>query len=102
MTESDLDILAAKIAARIQPPGRWMKLKQAVLYSSIGELDIVRLAKENQIVGFQDQHLKTKPWIFDRKSIDRYREKQAMERASNEPTDDDTKVALEIYESLGL
>jgi hypothetical protein len=102
MNQVDIDILAEKIAIRLQPPGRWLKLKQAATYSNLGQKVLVSLAKKEIIVGFKDQHLKTKPWIFDRKSLDAYRERQAMTGRSSAPSDEDKKVVDRICDSLGI
>lgn len=48
----------------------------------------------------QDQSLKTKPWIVDKYSIDRYRENQIKEYQGNIAADE--KIALDIVESLGI
>ncbi|MCP3944838.1 MAG: hypothetical protein GY710_25625 [Desulfobacteraceae bacterium] len=46
MTDPDIEILAAKISVRISIMPRWMRLKQAVIYSNIGK---ERLIEQNQI-----------------------------------------------------
>ena len=58
---------------------RWITLREAAVYSSIGETRLVGLAKNGEIRGFQDASLKTKPWIFDIYSIDTYREAQCTQ-----------------------
>lgn len=56
---------------------RWMKVKQAAHYSSIGQNRLKRLAGDGIIKGFQDPDSKRGDWIFDRISIDDYRNNQA-------------------------
>ena len=56
---------------------RWMKLKTAALYSSIGIHRLKDLAESGTIKGFQDPDDGRGGWIFDRLSIDKYRESQA-------------------------
>ena len=56
---------------------RWLTLKQAAAYASLGEARLVRMARAGDVKGFQDMSLKTRPWIFDVLSLDAYREAQA-------------------------
>lgn len=98
MTEPQLDILALKLAEKILIQPRWMKLKAAAMYSSIGQKELIRLVQEGRIDGFQDSRLKTKPWIFDKNSIDEYRLKQIGDY--NNSIDED--IAIEIVESLNI
>ena len=56
---------------------RWLKLRQAAAYSAIGEKRLIDLAASDLIVGYKDPNSKRNDWIFDRISIDRYREAQA-------------------------
>jgi len=58
---------------------RWLKLRDAARYSSIGINRLVELAEAGAVKGFQDPDDKRRPWVFDRHSIDRYREGQAAE-----------------------
>lgn len=99
MTEPQLDILAAKLAEKIFAQTRWLKLKTAAKYSSIGQKELIQLAREKEIDGFQDRRLKTKPWIFDKESIDRYRENQIAEFNDISVNE---KIALDIVESLDI
>lgn len=62
-------------AEKIAP--RWLKLRDAVAYSAIGENRIVQMAEAGRIVGFRDPDSGRNDWIFDRDSIDAYREAQA-------------------------
>jgi len=57
---------------------RWLTLKEAAHYSSIGEARLVSMAKEGDVKGFQDQGDGRRGWIFDRLSLDAYREGQAQ------------------------
>lgn len=57
---------------------RWLKLKPAAKYSSIGENRLIDLAKEGVIKGVQDPDSKRRDWIFDRLTIDDYREGQMV------------------------
>jgi len=56
---------------------RWLKLKQAAAWASIGKERLKQLAEEGHIKGFQDPDSKRGDWIFDRYSIDEYRNNQA-------------------------
>lgn len=58
---------------------RWIKLKEAALYSAIGRHRLKQLADDGVIVGFQDPDSKRGDWIFDRYSLDQYRENQAAQ-----------------------
>lgn len=58
---------------------RWMKLKDAARYSSIGEKRLKQLAIDQKIDGYQDPDDKRNGWIFDRLSIDQYRRRPLME-----------------------
>ncbi len=51
---------------------RWLSLKEAARYACIGKARLIRLAKDNSIIGFPDSTDRG-DWIFDRESIDRYR-----------------------------
>lgn len=55
---------------------RWMPLKEACLYAYIGKSRLVTLAQEGRVKGFQDPDNKRGDWIFDRLSLDAYRETQ--------------------------
>ncbi len=63
---------------------RWFTLREAARYSSIGEQRLIAYAKEGKIKGFQDMDSGRKEWIFDRLSIDFYREGQASEPTIHE------------------
>ncbi len=56
---------------------RWLRLKDAAQYSSIGKQRLIDLANKSEICGFQDHSSGWNEWIFDRLSIDAYRERQA-------------------------
>ncbi len=55
---------------------RWLSLKEAALYSHIGRTRLVELAGSGKMKGFQDPDNKRGDWIFDRNSLDAYRESQ--------------------------
>jgi hypothetical protein len=55
---------------------RWIKLKEATQYGKIGKSRLIELAISGVIKGGQDPDSKRKDWIFDRSSIDAYREAQ--------------------------
>lgn len=59
---------------RITP--RWMGLKNASAYSAIGLNRLIALAKEGIIRAFQDPDNGRHDWVFDRLSLDEYREEQ--------------------------
>ncbi|MGO9139164.1 MAG: hypothetical protein ACLP9S_13875 [Syntrophales bacterium] len=59
---------------QIQP--RWLSLKEAAVYSHIGKSHLVELAADGRVKGFQDPDSKRSDWIFDRISLDAYRESQ--------------------------
>ena len=56
---------------------RWISLKEAAHYSSIGQKRLIALAESAAIVGFKDPDSGRGDWIFDRESIDEYRLNQA-------------------------
>jgi hypothetical protein len=53
-------------------PVRYMSLKQAAVYSGIGQKRLIQLAKEGKIKGQKRTELKRGDWSFDKESIDRY------------------------------
>jgi len=99
MTGQDLNIIASMLAERLVCQPRWLKLKAAALYSGIGQKELIRLAQIRIIDGFQDVELKTKPWMFDRLSIDKYRTSQIEKYHS---ADLDEEIALDIVGSLNI
>ena len=56
---------------------RWLPLKAAAKYSAIGRHRLKSLARDGAIAGFPDPDSGRGDWIFDRLSIDKYREAQA-------------------------
>ncbi len=56
---------------------RWLKLKQAATWASVGKNRLKQLAMDGHIIGFQDPDSKRGDWIFDRYSLDEYRNDQA-------------------------
>ncbi len=75
LSESDIKTLASAIAVQIS--ARWLKAKAAAAYSAIGVKRLKQLADEGKIAGFPDPDSGRGDWIFDRDSLDRYRENQA-------------------------
>jgi hypothetical protein len=63
-------------SSHIQP--RWLSLKEAAFYSHIGRTRLIELAADGKVKGFQDPENKRGDWIFDRLSLDAYREGQYM------------------------
>ena len=59
---------------KIEP--RWLSLKAASDYSNIGVKRLKKLAEEGRVKGFQDPDSGRGDWVFDRLSIDIYRERQ--------------------------
>ena len=55
---------------------RWLKLKEATQYAKINKARLIDLAKSGIIKGHQDQDNKRGDWVFDKMSIDNYREAQ--------------------------
>lgn len=96
MTENELDIIASKLAEKLGVQPRWLKLKQAAIYSSIGQNKLIKLSQIGKLLGFQDTDSKRKDWIFDKRSIDKYRLNQSKTDNNNR------KIALEIVNSLEI
>jgi len=59
---------------------------------------LIEFAKKGLIDGFQESDLKTKPWIFDRESIDNYRYSQLQ--AFHSDLDEIKKISRDIVDSL--
>ena len=55
---------------------RWFTLKEAAEYAAIGKHRLVDMAKNGKIRGSRDMDSGRHEWIFDRLSIDDYREAQ--------------------------
>jgi hypothetical protein len=53
-----------------------MRLKEATKYGCLGKARLIELAVSGRIRGAKDVDSKRKDWIFDRLSIDEYRESQ--------------------------
>jgi len=54
---------------------RWLKLKEAAEHAAIGQHRLKDLARQGHIKGYQDPESKRGDWIFDRVSLDEYRER---------------------------
>ena len=52
---------------------RWLKTRQAIVYSSIGKTRLKQLAMDGKIDGYKDPESNRGDWVFDRISIDNYR-----------------------------
>jgi hypothetical protein len=63
---------------------RWLTLKEASKYSSIGMKRLKKLALEKRIKGSPDPDNGRGDWIFDRLSIDGYRESQLVNDSAKE------------------
>jgi hypothetical protein len=79
LTNTDLDILADKLAERLLFQPRWLKIKQAAAYSGIGQKRLKVLAENGEIIGYSDPDSGRGDWIFDRNSLDDYRMKPIQE-----------------------
>jgi len=80
MTELDIKQIAAIVAKEIVPMlvrKRWLSLREAASEFGIGEHRLKYLGSTGVIRGFRDPDSKRKDWIFDRQSLDSYRERQA-------------------------
>ena len=97
MTESELDIIISKLAVKLGGPmPRWLKLRAAAHYSSIGQNKLIKLSKAGKIKGFQDTDSKRKDWIFDRLSIDDYRLNQSMSGCNYNEIANDIISSIEV------
>jgi len=85
--------IASLIIQELKIPlnARWIKLKEAVAYASIGKMRLKQLAKDGKVAGFADPDSKRGDWIFDRQSIDAYRLGQVQRPKA---------IALEIWNNL--
>lgn len=88
---SKLENIEARLSA--PPPGRWLKLKEAMQYSCVGKAALLRLVAEGKVKACKDSDGKTAAWIFDRYSIDAWRESQCNASQT-------TARAQEILDSL--
>ena len=70
---------------------RWMDLKKASWYSSIGQKRLKQLAKAGAVKGFKDPDDGRNGWIFDRYSLDKYRHDQ----------DPDKEIDQKVLEIMG-
>ncbi len=74
---------------------RWLSLREACEYSKIGKDRLKRLAIGAVIKGCPDPDNKRGDWIFDRHSLDDYREGQMTEPTIRE-------IALAIEKGVRL
>ena len=78
MSQIRTKVLAKLIADQLSSfYARWLKLRDAASYSGIGKHRLIQLAESGKIQGFQDPDSGRHEWIFDKLSIDQYRENQA-------------------------
>jgi (p)ppGpp synthase/HD superfamily hydrolase len=80
MTSDDIDLIAIRLAERLSQQPRWLSTAAASKYASINETKLKALAKEGRISGSPDPDMKNGKWIFDRLSIDAYREAQLLKK----------------------
>jgi len=55
---------------------RWLSLKEAARYAHLGRDRLKAAARSKLIRGFKDPDSKRGDWIFDRQSLDDYRNSQ--------------------------
>jgi len=84
---------AQPITAPILP--RWLPARQAAAYSALGLKRLKGLAQAGRVVGFQDPDSGRGDWIFDRLSLDAYREAQGGQDAVQE-------AVIDAAQRLGL
>jgi hypothetical protein len=78
MSQIRTEKLAKLISDQLRPfYARWLKLRDAATYSGIGKHRLIYLAESGKIQGFQDPDSGRHEWIFDKLSIDQYRENQS-------------------------
>lgn len=73
---------------------RWLPIKSAAFYSAIGKDRLKELAESGEIVGFKDPTDRRGTWIFDRESLDKYRETQSGQAAID-------AAVIDLKERLG-
>jgi len=62
---------------------RWLKLRDAAKYSAIGINRLRQMGREGIIIGFPDPDNRRGDWVFDRNSLDAYRESQIRPTAKS-------------------
>ncbi|WDP90477.1 MAG: hypothetical protein HUN04_12555 [Desulfobacter sp.] len=95
LDETNIKLIAKEISEHLlfsKNWPRWMKLKLAMEYSGYGRLQLLNLAIQKEIVGYQDPDSKRGDWVFDKNSIDEYR----LSHFNN----DESQIALSILKSL--
>jgi hypothetical protein len=63
---------------------RWIKLKEATKYAAICKSKLKELAASGVIRGAKDPDSERGDWIFDRQSLDAYREAQMSPMTARE------------------
>ncbi len=79
LVRADIEALAGMVAKELAPllqKKRWLSLREAAAEYHIGEHRLIAAAKIGKIKGFQDKDTKRKDWIFDRESLEDYRNSQ--------------------------
>ncbi len=70
LTAAEIDMIADRVADKItsgQAPGKWLTLKEAMIYGKVKHPDTIRAwITQGYIYG----HKRTGQWIIDRESID--------------------------------
>lgn len=61
---------------------RWLKLNDAAKYSAIGRHLLKELAIRGAVRGYRDPESERGDWIFDRLSLDSYRELPLKEKVN--------------------
>jgi hypothetical protein len=80
LDQHDIEALAKLVAKELAPmlmKKEWLSLREAAAEYHIGEHRLIKLAKDKAIKGFQDKETKRNDWIFERKSLDKYRDDRA-------------------------
>ena len=63
---------------------RWLSIKEAAAHSHLGRHRLKALAKQGVIKGFHDPDSKRHDWVFDKLSLDHYREGQMTQATARE------------------
>ncbi len=80
LASADIEAIAVTVAEKLSSllaKKRWLSLKEAATEFMIGEHRLKYLGKTGIVKGFHDPDSKRGDWIFDRYSLDAYRERQA-------------------------
>lgn len=101
METFDYKLLASEIIKMMPTPvdKRWLSLREAATYASIGEKKLRQLAYDKKITGFPDPDDGCGKWVFDKLSIDKYRVSQS---ALSSNASDARKFAVDILNSFNV